>query len=66
MKKKISVGLNEAEYLSGIGSSSLRRMALAGKIRSARVGRKILIPVSEIERLIRAGGAPVPSRESEK
>jgi excisionase family DNA binding protein len=50
---KLSVGLEQAEEMTGISHHTLRRLVRKGKIKAARVGRRIVIPVSEIERLVK-------------
>jgi len=45
-----------AEYL-GLSTVSIRRLIRRGLIRPNRALRHILIPVSELERFINAGGA---------
>jgi excisionase family DNA binding protein len=52
---KLSVGLEEAQEMTGLSHFTLRRLVKNGKLKSARVGRRILIPITEIERLVRPG-----------
>ncbi len=51
--KKLSVGLQEAQELTGISHFTFRRMVKLGKIKSVRVGRRVLLPVSELEKLVK-------------
>lgn len=60
---KLSVGLVEAEVMTGISSVTLRRMVRLGKVKAARVGRRLLIPVSELEKLVKPGAASKTGRE---
>jgi excisionase family DNA binding protein len=54
--KKLAVGLQEAQEMTGISQVTLRRMCRAGKIiKAVRVGRRVLIPVTELEKLVKPG-----------
>lgn len=46
-----------AEYGGAYGINNLYNAAAAGKLRSVRVGRKVLIPRSEIEAFIQRESA---------
>lgn len=66
---KLTVGLQEAQEMTGISHFTFRRMVRLGKISSVRVGRRVLIPVAEIEKLVKpsaAAGAGKSARRSEK
>jgi excisionase family DNA binding protein len=52
---KLSVGLQEAQEMTGISHFTFRRMVRNGKIKAVRVGRRLLIPVSELEKLVKPG-----------
>jgi excisionase family DNA binding protein len=52
---KLSVGLEEAQEITGISSHTFRKLVRNGKIKAARVGRRILIPISELKKLVRPG-----------
>lgn len=60
----LSVGLAQAQELTGLSQITLRRMVKTKKIRAARVGRRILIPMTELERLT-APGADTASKMEE-
>ena len=60
---KLSVGLQEAQEMTGISHFTFRRMVKQGKIRAARVGRRVLIPVSELEKLVKPGAASGTGRK---
>jgi excisionase family DNA binding protein len=60
---KLSVGLQEAQEMTGISHFTFRRMVKQGKIRAARVGRRVLIPVAELERLVKAGAVSGTGRK---
>jgi excisionase family DNA binding protein len=52
---QLSVGLVEAEQMTGLSKHTWRRMVKDGRVRAARVGRRILIPMSELERMTKPG-----------
>jgi hypothetical protein len=64
MKKKREVqkpeylSVQEAEKRYGPSEWTWRRWAYAGKISSVKLGARLLIPISECERLIQAGTRP--------
>lgn len=51
--KKLTVGVQEAQEMTGISHFTFRKMVKDGKIRGVRVGKRLLIPVSELEKLIK-------------
>ncbi len=60
---KLSVGLQEAQEMTGISHFTFRRMVKQGKIEAARVGRRVLIPVSELEKLVKPGATSGTGRK---
>ena len=50
---KLTVGLQEAQEMTGISHFTFRRMVRLGKIKAVRVGRRVLIPVTELEKLVK-------------
>jgi excisionase family DNA binding protein len=52
------LGVAEAEALTGVSRWSWRRWAYDGKISSVKLGKRLLIPTSEIERLVGEGLRP--------
>jgi len=52
------VGVDDAEVLSGRSRWTWRRDAYEGKIASVKVGRRLLIPMSEIRRIMAEGLRP--------
>ncbi len=70
MKKKIADGqearpltaaylsVQEAESFSGVSKWTWRRWAYDGKVASVKLGKRLLIPVAEIERLVEQGTRP--------
>jgi excisionase family DNA binding protein len=60
---QLSVGLEEAQTLTGISTHTWRKLVKEGKVRAARVGRRILIPTSELQR-VTSPDAKTPGRET--
>lgn len=52
------LGVAEAEALTGISRWSWRRWAYDGKVSSVKLGKRLLIPASEISRLVDEGMRP--------
>lgn len=53
MTPRLAYPVNEAAQLIGVSVRSLRYLMRAGKLGYARVGRRVLIPHAELERLLR-------------
>jgi predicted site-specific integrase-resolvase len=49
------LGANEAETRTGVSHWLWRRYAHEGRIASVKVGRRLLIPVAEIDRIMAEG-----------
>lgn len=54
MSDKLSYTVREAKAALGMGETNLRKQIRTGRIAVARVGRKYLIPRSEIEAWLRS------------
>jgi hypothetical protein len=52
------VGVDEAQELTGISKWTWRVAAYQGRVESCKIGNRLLIPLSEIRRLIREGTRP--------
>ena len=52
------LGVAEAEAATGVSRWTWRRWAYDGKVSSVKLGRRLLIPTTEIERLIEANTRP--------
>ncbi len=52
------VGVETAGAMTGLSPWTWRRWAYEGKISSVKAGRRLLIPVSEIERVMQEGTRP--------
>jgi hypothetical protein len=53
--QKFSYSYESAEEATSISKHQWRKLARLGKIRVAKVGRRILIPASELRRVTAAG-----------
>lgn len=52
------LGVDMAEKVYGLSRWTIRRWAYDGKIASVKMGRRLMIPVSELERLVTEGTRP--------
>lgn len=52
------LGVNDCEVVSGISRWTWRAWAYRGRIASSKVGRRLLIPVSELRRVMADGMRP--------
>jgi excisionase family DNA binding protein len=50
--------IKDAAYKLGISVWTLRRKAYEGSVASVKIGAKLLIPLSEMDRLVREGTRP--------
>ena len=62
MAERKLLGVMEAEAVTGISRWTWRRWAYDGRIASVKLGKRLLIPAAEIERLIGAGTRPALER----
>lgn len=60
------LGVAEAEMLTGVSRWTWRRWVYDGRVASVKLGKRLLIPVGEIERLVSENTRPRLDRESEK
>jgi excisionase family DNA binding protein len=51
--EKIGFSLGEASKLTSVSTFTLRRQIKSGNLKVARVGRRVVIPVAELEKLVR-------------
>ncbi len=58
------VGVDEAEVISGVSRWTWRRYAYDGKIASVKLGRRLLIPLAEIRRVMAEGYRPATESEA--
>ena len=52
------LSVNEAEAYTGVSHWTWRRWALDGRIASVKLGKRLLIPVAELERLVSENTRP--------
>jgi excisionase family DNA binding protein len=52
---RLALSLAEAEERTGVSRYTLRRMTIAGTLKAARFGRRIVIPAAELEKLLKPG-----------
>ena len=52
------IGVATAEAIYGVSRWTLRRWAYQGKISSTKLGKRLLIPVAELERIVQEGTRP--------
>lgn len=53
---KIAVSLAEAAEMLSVSTFTVRRHILANKLKVARIGRRLVIPVSEIKKILYPNG----------
>jgi excisionase family DNA binding protein len=53
MRERLAYSLAEAAQLSSLSIRSLRYLMQQGKLGFAKVGRRVLVPHAELERLLR-------------
>jgi excisionase family DNA binding protein len=49
---RLAYSMAESEALSGLSRSSLYRLIAAGKLKTVQHGRRRLVPVQELERIL--------------
>jgi hypothetical protein len=54
---KLAVGFAEAEKLTDISQWTWRRLGSRGTVKAARIGDRIVIPIKELEKFVKAGAA---------
>lgn len=58
------LGVADAEAVTGVSRWTWRRWAYSGKVSSVKLGKRLLIPASEISRLVAENTRPRLSEES--
>jgi excisionase family DNA binding protein len=61
--EKLGVSLDEAAKLTSVSAFTLRRQIKCGTLKVARIGRRLVIPVSELEKLVRPAGDPTATKD---
>lgn len=52
------IGVQDAETLTGISRWTWRSWAYSGRVSSVKAGRRLLLPVSEVRRVLAEGTRP--------
>jgi len=52
------VGVDQAEVMTDISRWTWRRYAYQGKVASVKAGKRLLIPISEVQRVMAEGYRP--------
>jgi excisionase family DNA binding protein len=60
------VSVADAEAKTGVSKWTWRRWALDGKVGSVKLGKRLLIPVSEIDRLVAQNTRPAVNQKGER
>ena len=55
MNQSLTIGVKEAAARLGLTHWTLRKYIAQGKLRAVRIGRRVLIEPSELERLVAQG-----------
>ena len=56
--KPMSVSVMDAEIMTGISRWTWRRWAYIGKVGSTKLGKRLLIPIAEIDQLVAENTRP--------
>jgi excisionase family DNA binding protein len=63
----IALSVPQAAKAIGVSEKTMWKLIRAGKLRHARVGARVLVPVKALEEFVLAGGAaslePAPARD---
>ena len=51
----LTVSFEEAEKATGVSRFTLRKFAKTGRLKVVRVGRRVVVPISELERMFSPG-----------
>lgn len=57
------IGVEEAEQLYGLSRWTFRRWAYTGKIASVKMGKRLLLPIADLQRLVAEGTRPALKRD---
>ncbi len=55
MEHRLALGVKEAAEAVGLSHWTIRKFIREGKLRSIRLGKRVLVEPEELERLIEAG-----------
>jgi len=51
----LTVSFEEAEKATGVSRFTLRKFAKSGKLKVVRVGRRVVVPIAELEKMFSPG-----------
>ncbi len=51
----LAVDLKRGAEMTGVSIQTLRRYLRSGALKASRIGRRIVIPVSELQKLVQTG-----------
>ena len=54
-QKRLAVGVNEVARLLGLSPATIRQYVARGRIRAVRVGRRVLVPMEVLEKVMVEG-----------
>lgn len=52
---QLTVNFEKAEEMTGVSRFTLRKYVKTGRLKVVRVGRRVVVPVSELERMFAPG-----------
>ena len=61
--EKLAVSVAEAAQMLGIGRSAAYEAARTGQLPTVRIGRRLLVPITALQRLLAAAEFPLTSLE---
>ena len=64
MEQQLALGLKEAAEAVGLSHWTLRAWVRQGKVQAVRLGRRVLIEPSELQRLIEQGRGGIVRKDS--
>jgi excisionase family DNA binding protein len=60
----LSVDFETAEEMTGVSRFTLRKFVKAGRLKVARVGRRVVVPVAELQRMFAPGAVSTLKSDS--
>lgn len=55
--RRLGLNLIEAALTVGVARNTMRELIELGRVRAVKVGRRIVVPVAELERFLASGGS---------
>jgi excisionase family DNA binding protein len=59
---KLALSPDEARKALGLGRTTIYNLLTSGKLRAVKVNRRLIVPVSEIERSLSESGTPAKTK----